>query len=113
MGWQNYRRVKNRTASGNCNNDNWYQERPVKKLFRDPDDKKIAGVCSGLALYFGVDVVIIRVLFLIALFCASAGFWAYVAVWVVAPEARTAEEKCTLRGLPPTPENLKKFNKSK
>lgn len=84
-----------------------------KKFFRDTDDRKIAGVCSGLALYFGVDVVIIRVLFLIALFCASAGFWAYVAVWVVAPEARTAEEKCTLRGLPPTPENLKKFNKSK
>ena len=85
----------------------------VKKFFRDTDDRKIAGVCSGLALYFGVDVVIIRVLFLIALFCASAGFWAYVAVWVVAPEARTAEEKCALRGLPLTHENLKKFNKSK
>ena len=84
-----------------------------KKFFRDSDDKKIGGVCSGLALYLGVDVVLIRVLFLIALFCGTAGFWAYVAVWIVAPEAQTPYDKCALRGIPPTPENLKKFTKGK
>lgn len=83
---------------------------PVKRLFRDSDDKKIAGVCSGLALYLGVDVVPIRILFLIALFFGTAGFWIYLAVWIVAPEARNAEEKCELRGLPKTEENLRRFS---
>ena len=82
-----------------------------KKFFRDSDDKKIAGVCSGLSLYFGVDVVLIRVIFLIALIFGTTGFWVYIAVWLVAPEAKTPEEKCSLRGLPQTPENLSKFTR--
>ena len=81
----------------------------TKKLFRDSDDKKIAGVCSGLALYFGIDVTLIRIIFLIALLCCGGGFWLYVIIWIVAPETKTAEDKCALRGLPPTPENLQKF----
>ena len=85
-------------------------ERGAKKLFRDPDGKAIAGVCSGLALYFGIDVVILRVLFLVALICGTAGFWIYVAIWIVAPMANTAAEKCELRGIPATAENIKKFS---
>ena len=84
-----------------------------KKFFRDSDDKKIAGVCSGLALYFDVDVALIRVLFLIALIFCTTGFWAYIIIWIAAPEARTAAEKCALRGIPPTPDNLRRFSKSK
>ena len=99
------------TSDGKCNHDNCYQERPVKKLFRDPDDKKIAGVCSGLALFLGVDVVIIRVIFLIALICGSAGGWIYIVIWIAAPEARTAAEKCELRGIPATAENIKRFSR--
>ncbi len=98
-------------VSGNNSrcNENCCQERPVKKLFRDPDDKKIAGVCSGLALFLGVDVVIIRVIFLIALICGSAGGWIYLVIWIAAPEARTAAEKCELRGIPATAENIRRF----
>mgnify|MGYP003483386860 FL=1 len=84
-------------------------EKPVRKLFRDPDDKKIAGVCSGLALFLGIDVVLVRILFLIALICGSAGFWIYLVIWVAAPEARTAAEKCELRGIPATAENIRRF----
>lgn len=83
--------------------------KPMHKLFRDPDDKKLAGVCSGLALFLGIDVVLIRVLFLIALICGSAGFWIYVVVWIAAPEAKTAAEKCELRGIPATAENIRRF----
>lgn len=81
----------------------------AKKFFRDSEDKKIAGVCSGLSLYLGVDVVFIRIIFLVALICGTAGFWAYLIFWIVAPETRTAAEKCELRGLPPTDENLRRF----
>lgn len=80
-----------------------------KRLFRNPDDKKIAGVCSGLASFFDIDVVLIRVLFIIAVICGTAGFWVYLAIWIIAPEARTAYEKCQLRGIPPTEENLSRF----
>ncbi|MDE5732112.1 MAG: PspC domain-containing protein [Bacteroidales bacterium] len=84
-----------------------------RKLFRDPDDKKIAGVCSGLALFLNVDVVLIRVIFLLALICGSAGFWIYAVIWLVAPEARTAAEKCELRGIPATAENIRRFTSAK
>ncbi len=88
-------------------------ERPVRKLFRNPDDKKIAGVCSGLALFLGVDVVLIRVIFLVALICGSAGFWIYLVIWIAAPEARTAAEKCELRGIPVNAENIRRFTENR
>ncbi len=88
-------------------------ERPVRKLFRDPDDKKIAGVCSGLALFLGVDVVLIRVIFLVALICGSAGFWIYLVIWIAAPEAKTAAEKCELRGIPANAENIRRFTEGR
>ena len=93
--------------------DYGYQERPVKKLFRDPDDKKIAGVCSGLALFLGVDVTIIRVIFLVALICGSAGFWIYLVIWIATPQAMTAAEKCELRGIPATAENIRRFTQNR
>ena len=84
-------------------------ERPARKLFRNPDDKKIAGVCSGIALFLGVDVTLIRILFLVALICGSAGFWIYLVIWIAAPEAKTAAEKCELRGIPVNEENIRRF----
>lgn len=95
------------------NTEQFEGDRPVRKLFRDPDGKKIAGVCSGLALFLGIDVVLIRVLFLIALICGSAGFWIYVVIWIAAPEAKTAAEKCELRGIPATAENIRRFTESR
>lgn len=84
-------------------------EKPARKLFRDPDGKKIAGVCSGLALFLGIDVTLIRVIFLVAFICGSAGLWIYLVIWVAAPEARTAAEKCELRGIPANAENIRRF----
>lgn len=57
-----------------------------KKLFRNSRDKKIAGVCSGLAEYLGIDVTVMRIIFLLALLCGSFGFWAYLIIWICAPE---------------------------
>lgn len=102
---ENFDRTHNRDIYGN--------ERPVRKLYRDPDDKKIAGVCSGLGIFLGVDVVVIRILFLIALICGFAGFWIYLIIWIAAPEARSAIEKCELRGIPANAENIRKFTEGK
>lgn len=57
-----------------------------KKLERNPMNKVIGGVCSGLADYFNLDVALVRVLFVIALLFASFGFWLYLILWIVIPE---------------------------
>lgn len=90
------------------------EQRVPKKLFRDSDDKMIGGVCSGLGFYLGADPVLVRVLFLIALLFGTLGFWVYLIIWIVAPLAVNPVQKCEMRGLAPTAENLGKFsNKSK
>ena len=109
---QGYRPSEANNAGGNARDEYHYSgtdgERPVRKLFRDPDDKKLAGVCSGLALFLGVDVTLIRIIFLVAFICGSAGLWIYLVIWIAAPEARTAAEKCELRGIPANAENIRR-----
>jgi len=58
----------------------------MKRLTLDRENRKIAGVCAGIAKYLEVDVTVVRILFLIALICGSFGFWAYIIVWAIAPE---------------------------
>ena len=119
---QGYRPAEERSdgaAGANCNAEGEYHysgtdgEKPVRKLFRDPDGKSIAGVCSGLALFLGVDVTLIRIIFVVAFICGFAGFWIYLVIWIAAPEARTAAEKCELRGIPVNAENIRRFTQSK
>ncbi|MBO7114648.1 MAG: PspC domain-containing protein [Bacteroidaceae bacterium] len=59
-----------------------------KKLYRSRTDRKIFGVCGGLADYFDVDVTVIRILFLIALLCVGGGLIAYLICALVMPEQR-------------------------
>lgn len=55
-----------------------------KRLYRSRK-RIIGGVCQGLADYFNVDVVLVRIIALFALFCLSAGFWVYLVLWIVVP----------------------------
>ena len=88
-------------------------ETRARKLYRDVSDRRIAGVCAGLAAYFEVDVVLVRIIMLVALVAGSIGFWLYVILWIAVPKATTAAEQCELRGLAPTAENLAKYSNSK
>lgn len=85
----------------------------AKRLFRDPDNKVIGGVCSGFALYLNLDVTLMRIIFILMLFMGGIGFWAYVIFWIIAPAAYTAAQKCEMRGIPVTAENLRKFSMNK
>src|SRR5438046_10697998 len=58
-----------------------------KKLMRSSTDKKIAGVCAGLADYFDLDPTIVRVVWLLAALCAGTGLLLYVILWIVLPLA--------------------------
>ncbi|RYY68610.1 MAG: PspC domain-containing protein [Chitinophagaceae bacterium] len=62
-----------------------------KRLFRNENDKWIGGVCSGLANYFGVDVVVVRIIFAILFFSFGFGLLPYLILWVAVPSTASAE----------------------
>ncbi|MCQ2171923.1 MAG: PspC domain-containing protein [Bacteroidales bacterium] len=56
------------------------------RLYRSKTERKVAGVCGGIAEYFDVDPTIIRLAWLIAVFCAGGGLLAYLIALIVIPE---------------------------
>lgn len=80
-----------------------------KKFYRDMDDKMLAGVCSGIATYTGVDVTIIRLIFVALAFAYGSAILAYFILWIVSPRAETIAQKLELRGYAPTADNIRKF----
>ena len=64
------------------------QPQPPKRLVRRSDDRMVAGVCSGVADYLGVDVTLVRVLTVLgAIFGLGTVVVAYVVAWLLLPEA--------------------------
>ncbi len=59
----------------------------AKKLMRSSRDKKIGGVCAGLAEYFDLDPTIVRVVWLLAVLFAGTGLFVYLVLWIVLPQA--------------------------
>ena len=68
------------------NNNNY------RRLTRSTTDRRIAGVCGGIAKYLNIDPTVVRILFLIAIFFGSLGLWAYLIVWIAAPEDNLIEK---------------------
>ena len=56
-----------------------------RRLSRNSMNRVIGGVCSGLAEFFGLDVALVRIAFVIAFLFASFGFWLYIILWIVLP----------------------------
>ncbi|MFT7114778.1 MAG: phage shock protein PspC (stress-responsive transcriptional regulator) [Candidatus Azotimanducaceae bacterium] len=69
-----------------------------RRLFRDPEDKVLGGVCGGLGAYFGVEPLIFRLLFVLFFFGFGTGFLLYILLWVLIPEANSAKQKLQMRG---------------
>ncbi|MCW5912547.1 MAG: PspC domain-containing protein [Cyclobacteriaceae bacterium] len=77
----------------------------VKKMYRDRERRVIGGVAGGVAAFFGADLAIIRLLFVISgIF--GVGFLAYIILWIVLPEAKTITEKMQMQGEPVTLSNI-------
>lgn len=84
------------------------EDKTSRKFFRNTDTAIIAGVASGLASYSGLDVTIIRLLFVVAaIFGSGLGIVIYLVLWLVMPPAETASEKLQMQGKPVTLEALK------
>jgi phage shock protein PspC (stress-responsive transcriptional regulator) len=72
--------------------------RAYRKLYRDPDDRVISGVSSGLAHYMGIDPIWIRLAFAIAFFMFGSGLLLYIILAVIMPKAETTAEKLEMKG---------------
>src|SRR5574344_769649 len=81
--------------------------RAAKKLFRDPNDKMLGGVMSGLSHYFGGDSLLWRLIILILIIFSSGIFIvAYIVGWIVIPQAQTAEDFLRMEGKPVNPDTI-------
>ena len=84
------------------------EKRSYRKLYRDPDDKVIAGVCAGLAHRFGIDPVWVRLIFVLALFIAFGSFFIYIILALAIPYAVTTAQKLEMKGEDVTVSNIRK-----
>lgn len=58
-----------------------------KKLVRDTSNEMVAGVCAGLARYFDIDAVIIRLVFVVLALAGGPGVLLYIILWIIMPES--------------------------
>ncbi|HXR49845.1 MAG TPA: PspC domain-containing protein [Verrucomicrobiae bacterium] len=81
-----------------------------KRLFRDTDNAMLAGVAAGLATYFGIDALLVRLLFVLIVFVtAGGGILLYILLWLLVPEAKTPSDRLQMAGKPVTVDSLKEI----
>jgi phage shock protein PspC (stress-responsive transcriptional regulator) len=97
----------------------------TRKIYRDPEHAMLGGVCSGVGAYLGMDVVLVRIVFLLLLFSPYFFFFlhhshnilssffliVYVVLWIIIPQAVTAAQKLEMRGEEVTIDNLGRSRK--
>jgi len=89
-------------------NTGMYYKAP-KRLYRDIDDRVFGGVCSGIAAYFNIDVVLVRVIFGILPFISVGVIIpVYIVLWIAVPPAVTTAQKLQMRGEPINISNIEK-----
>ncbi|MCW3785742.1 PspC domain-containing protein [Plebeiibacterium sediminum] len=69
-----------------------------KRLYRDPDNRVIGGVCGGLGAYFNVDPIVFRAIFLVAFIIYGSSLLPYIILWIVMPKAVTIKQKLEMKG---------------
>ncbi len=69
-----------------------------RRIYRDPDNRILGGVCGGLGAYFNTDPLVFRILFIAITLVGGAGVLIYLILWIVVPEARTIAQKLEMRG---------------
>jgi len=89
------------------------EKKNKKRLMRDSDNAVIAGVSSGIAAYFDIDPILIRLVFAFSLLLGGTGIVAYIIMWLVMPEAKNASDKLEMRGEHVTLKKIEKEVKKK
>ena len=76
------------------------------RMYRDPDKRIIAGVCSGVGAYWRLEPWIVRLIFILLVITGGLGILIYIVLWIVLPEARTTAQKIEMRGKPVNIHNI-------
>ena len=84
-------------------------ERRYRRMYRDPDNRMISGVCSGLAAYWNLDPSMVRIVFVVFTILGGSGLIIYLILLIVLPEAQTTAQKLEMRGEAVTIESIKNF----
>jgi phage shock protein PspC (stress-responsive transcriptional regulator) len=84
------------------------EKRSYRKLYRDPDDKVVAGVCAGLAHRLGIDPLWLRLIFVFALFLGGSSFIIYIILALVLPYAENTAQKLEMKGEDVTVSNIRR-----
>jgi len=89
-----------------------FKKRNIKKIFRNPKDKYLFGVCGGLSKYFNIDSVWLRIIFVILTFLGGIGFILYLILWLIKPKALSPTDFLSMQGKPFTVFNIKETIKN-
>ena len=65
------------------------ETKEIKRVYRSKKNKMLAGVCGGIAEYFAIDPVLVRLLFVLLLFMGFVGIIVYLVAWLIIPEAQS------------------------
>lgn len=80
-----------------------------KKLYRDTENKMIAGVSGGLAKFFDIDVVVVRIVFILFFWLSGLSFLVYIILWIIVPKATAPSEKMAMIGEKVSLESVRGF----
>mgnify|MGYP006287362777 CR=1 FL=1 len=83
---------------GDVTSERVIETRRPKRLYRDPENRVLGGVCGGLGMYFNMDPLIIRILFVAVFLAFGVGLLVYIILWIVIPKAKTLSQKLEMRG---------------
>ena len=84
----------------------------TRRFFRHPEHKVLGGVAGGIAGYFGIDVAIVRLLFVLGIFMFGTGLMLYLVLWAITPVAGTLTERMQMEGQAITIANIEEKVKS-
>lgn len=79
-----------------------------RKLYLDTDHAVVSGVCAGLSQYTGMDVTLVRILFVLCTLLWGTALILYGLLWMIIPAATTAAQRLEMRGIEPTAENIRR-----
>lgn len=82
------------------------EDKNIKKLYRNPDDRTLGGVASGLAAYFGIEVIWARLIFIALIFAGGSGLVIYLILWIITPQATSITQRIQMKGGPITLDNI-------
>lgn len=82
------------------------EDKNIKKLYRNPDDKVLGGVSSGLSAYFNFEVLYVRLAFVLLIVAGGSGILIYLILWIITPVASSITERIRMKGGEITLDNI-------